>query len=62
MSDDDVQAEHKMAGVVHALTDLPLVGLTVGTDGTWSGRMLKYRGRKTFGCCGVRLFGASENA
>jgi molybdopterin/thiamine biosynthesis adenylyltransferase len=60
MSFDDVRAEHKMAGAVHSLTDLPLVGLTVGNDGTWSGRMLKYKGRKKFQllwCQAVRSVG-----
>lgn len=39
MSRDDVIAEQKMASVVDALTELPLVGMTIGSDGTWSARM-----------------------
>jgi hypothetical protein len=39
MSSDDIKAERKMMGSVAALTDLPLVGMTVGSDGTWSARM-----------------------
>lgn len=42
MSFDDIQAEQKMAGAVAALTDLPLVGMTVGSDGTWSARMWEH--------------------
>jgi len=38
MSDDDVRAEKKMAGATTALTGLPLLGLTIGDDGTWSAR------------------------
>jgi molybdopterin/thiamine biosynthesis adenylyltransferase len=39
MSRDDIVAEKRMAGAVDALTDLPLVGMTIGSDGTWSARM-----------------------
>lgn len=39
MSFDDVAAETKMSPNVFTLTDLPLVGMTVGNDGTWSGRI-----------------------
>lgn len=38
MSDDDVVAEKRMSPAVMAVTDLPLLGLTLGTDGAWSGR------------------------
>jgi molybdopterin-synthase adenylyltransferase len=38
MSPDDIRAETYLSKVVEALTDLPLVGLTVGSDGTWSAR------------------------
>ena len=38
--DDDVVAEReRLAGAVAGRTDLPLVGLTRGTDGAWSGRL-----------------------
>src|SRR5436189_4902795 len=30
MSSDDIEAEHGLAGAVESLTELPLVGLTVG--------------------------------
>lgn len=48
MSYDDIQAEKKMAGAVLALTELPLVGLTVGTDGTWSARNWEHVRKKEF--------------
>ncbi|MBE7170512.1 MAG: ThiF family adenylyltransferase [Williamsia sp.] len=38
MSDDDVVAETRLSPTVMAVTDLPLLGLTLGTDGAWSGR------------------------
>lgn len=38
MSHDDVVAELKISPTVETITNLPLVGLTVGSDGTWSGR------------------------
>jgi len=51
MSADDIEAERKMASAVDALTDLPLVGMTLSSNGIWSARMWeqekgrKYRGR-----------------
>jgi hypothetical protein len=38
MSRDDVQAERGHAAAAKASTGLPLVGLTLGTDGAWSAR------------------------
>ncbi len=38
MSRDDFLAESRLAPFVSATTGLPLVGLTLGTDGTWSAR------------------------
>ena len=38
MSPDDVAAEKRIASAVEALTELPLVGLTSGSNGTWSAR------------------------
>lgn len=38
MSSDDHQAEMRQAGFTLATTNLPLVGLTLGTDGAWSAR------------------------
>ena len=42
MSKDDIVAETKYASAVAALTDLPLLGLTVGSDGTWSARIWEH--------------------
>lgn len=40
MSDDDIVAERdRLAAAVTGRTGLPLLGLTWGTDGAWSGRM-----------------------
>jgi molybdopterin-synthase adenylyltransferase len=60
MSHDDVIAEQKMAGAVSALTDLPLIGMTVGSDGTWSARMWEHLEGKKYGrrwCTSVRKVG-----
>src|SRR6266545_1115569 len=38
MSWDDVVAERRIAGPAGALTGLPLLGLTIGSDGAWSAR------------------------
>ncbi len=38
MSHDDVIAEQKLMKSTNALTDLPLLGMTTGSDGTWSAR------------------------
>ncbi|MBW8049736.1 MAG: ThiF family adenylyltransferase [Cytophagales bacterium] len=38
MSRDDVTAETRMSPTVFATTGLPLLGLTLGTDGAWSAR------------------------
>lgn len=42
MSHDDVIAERRMSGPVATMTDHPLLGLTVGSDGTWSARFWKH--------------------
>jgi hypothetical protein len=63
MSFDDVVAERdKMAGATAALTDLPLVGLTSGTDGSWSARFWHRTGRKEYRhawCESVRVVGGA---
>jgi len=38
MSNDDVVAEERLSPTVMGVTNLPLLGLTLGTDETWSGR------------------------
>lgn len=61
MSRDDVNAEMRLAGATMALTDLPLVGLTVGHDGTWSGRFWTHVKGKQFErrwCNTVRVCGS----
>jgi molybdopterin/thiamine biosynthesis adenylyltransferase len=47
MSQDDIDAETRIAGTAEALTDFPLLGMTVGNDGTWSARMWHHVGKKT---------------
>jgi hypothetical protein len=50
MSDDDEIAEReRLAGAVAGRTGLPLVGLTRGTDGAWSGRFWVREGRWSYG-------------
>lgn len=47
MSDDDIIAEkEKLSETVEVLTDFPLVGMTVGSDKTWSGRIWNYNEKK----------------
>lgn len=53
MSADDVVAERdRLAGAVAGRTGLPLVGLTRGTDGAWSGRYWARTGPRVY----VRLW------
>jgi len=62
MSEPDVIAEERTAATVQAATGLPLLGMTLGTDGAWSARFWhkiaprKYR-RKW--CGTVRVVGES---
>jgi molybdopterin-synthase adenylyltransferase len=49
MSHDDIVAERdRLAGVVSGQTDLPLLGLTWGTDETWSARFWLRTGRNSY--------------
>ena len=60
MSRDDVKAEELHAGATKAATGLPLVGLTVGTDGAWSARFWEKTRRKIYQrrwCTDVRVVG-----
>jgi len=60
MSADDVTAETRIAGPIESLTELPAVGLTLGTDGTWSARFWTHVKRKKFRrhwCRNVRSVG-----
>jgi len=65
MSPDDIEAERRMSGVAQALTGLPLVGLTVASDRTWSARMWTHRGGRTYlpsWCSAVRTVGVGLRA
>lgn len=60
MSRDDVTAELGMAGAADTLTDLPLVGMTTGSDGTWSARAWPHHSGRTYRrawCQSVRTVG-----
>ncbi|RII28482.1 MAG: hypothetical protein CXR31_00950 [Geobacter sp.] len=62
MSEDDIVAEKKMAGAVEALTELPLTGITIGSDGTWSARMWDSAGGRQYHgqwCKSVRIVGSA---
>lgn len=60
MSPDDIAAEHRMAGAVLSLTGLPLLGMTVGSDGTWSARFWEFDDGRRYAkrwCASVRTVG-----
>ncbi|MGC3990193.1 MAG: ThiF family adenylyltransferase [Chthoniobacteraceae bacterium] len=60
MSDDDINAEKGNAPAVLGATDLPLVGLTAGTDGAWSARFWNRIGPRDYRrqwCESVRVVG-----
>jgi len=60
MSHDDIDAERRLAGATAALTGLPLLGMTVGSDGTWSARTWLHRVGRTYDrvwCTAVRTVG-----
>ena len=46
MSEPDIDAEQNVLAYPAGATDLPLVGLTIGTDGYWSGRFWEKSGKK----------------
>lgn len=48
MSSDDIAAETKMAPTAFTFSDLPLVGMTTGNDGAWSGRIWNHKGNGEF--------------
>ncbi len=49
MSEDDVVAERdRLGGLVASITQLPVLGLTWGTDGTWSARFWLRSGRHRY--------------
>ena len=58
MSKDDVETESGMTGAVFGATDLPLVGLTLAGDGSWSARFWIRTAPRTFqryDCATVRV-------
>lgn len=60
MSNDDVDAEEMLAPRVKAVTSLPLVGMTIGSDGAWSARFWGKTASKTYErkwCETVRVVG-----
>jgi molybdopterin-synthase adenylyltransferase len=60
MSRDDVIAEERLAPRVHAVTNQPLLGLTMGTDGALSARFWHRIGRNQYQrdwCGSVRVIG-----
>src|ERR1051326_2105676 len=60
MSEDDIVAETRIAGPVESVKGLPLVGLTLATDGVWSARFWRYKSGKKFSrewCASVRTVG-----
>lgn len=60
MSPDDIATERRQAVAVKATTGVPLVGLTLGTDGAWSARFWTKTAPKTYErrwCESVRVVG-----
>jgi hypothetical protein len=60
MSTDDINTERRQAITAKATTGLPLVGMTIGTDGSWSGRFWPKTAPKTYQrrwCENVRVIG-----
>jgi hypothetical protein len=60
MSSDDIRAEEGHAAATLAATGLPLLGLTLGTDGAWSARVWERLGPRRYGrrwCETVRVVG-----
>src|SRR5207245_3170237 len=60
MSGDDIRAEQGNAGAAQGATSLPLVGLTLGTDGAWSARFWEKIAPRTYArrwCTNVRVVG-----
>jgi hypothetical protein len=60
MSSDDIQAETEMAPRIRAYSQLPLLGMTAGTDGTWSARFWIKDGPGKYGrywCATTRVAG-----
>ncbi len=61
MSDDDIRAEEGHAAAARGATGLPLVGLTAGSDGSWSARFWEKTAPSTYErrwCSSVRAVGS----
>lgn len=61
MSYDDIKAERNLASSSKGATGLPLIGLTLGTDGTWSARFWiksKPKRYRRQWCSNVRVVGS----
>ncbi len=64
MSLDDINAERNHSAATKGATGLPIVGLTIGTDGAWSARFwekTKPRTYERFWCESVRVVGDALN-
>jgi hypothetical protein len=48
MSPDDIEAEQRLAPRAKGATGLPIVGLTLGTDGAWSARFWEKSGPRRY--------------
>ncbi len=60
MSRQDIETEEKLAPSVKSSTGLPLLGMTIGTDGAWSGRFWIKSGPRQYDrhwCATVRVVG-----
>jgi molybdopterin-synthase adenylyltransferase len=60
MSEDDIVAEQGLAPTAQGATHLPLVGMTLGTDGAWSARLWERTGRRAYArrwCESLRVAG-----
>lgn len=60
MSEDDVATERRQVPAIKAATGIPLVGMTLGTDGAWSARVWTKTAPKTYErrwCETVRVIG-----
>jgi molybdopterin/thiamine biosynthesis adenylyltransferase len=61
MSRDDIRTEQAMAAQAKAATGLPLVGMTLGTDGAWSARFWEKTAPRIYErvwCESVRVIGS----
>lgn len=62
MSHNDISAEKRMSAAVFSITQLPLLGMTIGTDEAWSARFWTkdYKEKRKFNrvwCESVRIIG-----